>query len=239
VSPVGLLTFDGSAYSFAYLVLAPEVEGFTPLLGFPHFKERYTSTELFPLFAQRAMDPRRPDFERYVTDLGLPASSATPWEQISRSTGARGSDTLQLFPAPMYEDDHWVCHFLVTGIRHLLEKDVTFRGSLRSRYSSPELEATLSELSEGSELWVEHEVTNRYSSTALLAGHPDGRPVGWLPNWLASEVLQLQADGKLAFVVDRVNPAEAGWHMRVVVRMQASCARDYNFFSGPNWQTLA
>ena len=41
ISPIGLLSFDGRKYTFGYLVSAPTVEGFRPLLGFPEFKLQY------------------------------------------------------------------------------------------------------------------------------------------------------------------------------------------------------
>jgi len=234
-----MLTFDGTEYTFAYLEGAPGVEGFSPLLGFPEFGERYVSERLFPLCAQRALDPRRPDFQRYVTELGLTEATASPWEQISRSTGSRGSDTLQLFPAPRFETDAWVCDFLVHGIRHLLTKDVTFAGEVQPKYEPDQLEVALMRLTAGDQLVVEHETANKYSDTALLIGSLTGQPVGWVPNWLAKEVLKLQADGRLTFLVEHVNPIDAGWHLRLVARMRAACEEDFEFFVGEGWRTLA
>jgi len=71
IEPVGFLTYDGHTYRFAYVRNALHVEDFRPLLGFADLHRSYSSTELFPLFAQRAMDPRRPDYHRYVERLGL------------------------------------------------------------------------------------------------------------------------------------------------------------------------
>ena len=238
ISPIGLLGFDGHEYSFAYLASAPDVVDFRPLLGFPDFERRYTSETLFQLFLQRAMDPRRPDFLRYVEDLGL-SDDASPWEQISRSGGARGSDTLQLFPVPRFTGEGWTCYFLVHGTRHLLLKDVMVGESTHVKYSADELEQVLDSLSRGDNLQVEHEISNQFSKHALLATNVKGAPVGWVPNWLAAEVLQLQAGGLLSFEVDRVNPPEAGWHMRLVVKVVADCPEEYAFFTGPNWATLA
>lgn len=237
ISPIGLLSFDGHEYTFSYLVSAPSVEGFRPLLGFPVFEQRYTAQELFPLFAQRAMDPRRPDFHRYVRDLGL-GEDATPWEQIARSGGARGSDTLQLFPVPRYTGNGWTCFFLVHGMRYLLEKSVMVGEVAHAEYSAEELEKVLSGLRGGDQLRVEHETSNTFSAHSLLATTVDDDPVGWVPNWLAAEVLQLQSEGHLAFNVDHVNPSEAGWHMRLVIRMDADRSEDFQFFAGGTWETF-
>jgi hypothetical protein len=237
ISPIGLLSFDGHKYHFRYLRSAPTVEGFRPLLGFPDYEQLYTSETLFQLFAQRAMDARRPDFQRYVEDLGL-GEDASPWEQIARSGGSRGSDTLQLFPAPHWVGDGWVCYFLVHGMRHLLEKSVVVGDIVHASYSPGELEQVLTGLSVGEELRVEHEVTNKASLHALLATNSDDDPVGWVPDWLAAEVIQLQSDGCLSFHVDKVNPPEAGWHMRLVVKMHADCPESFEFFAGDAWSTF-
>jgi hypothetical protein len=124
-------------------------------------------------------------------------------------------------------------------MRHLLEKRVVVSGDLRSQYSEDDLEAVLSSLSDGDPLRVEHETSNKFSDTALLAITVAGDPVGWVPNWLAEEVMGLHRDGCLNFTVDKINPAQAGWHMRLVVRLNAHCPVDFNFFSGENWKTLA
>src|SRR5690349_4778164 len=97
IQPIGFLSLEEELYRFAYIESALHVRDFRPLLGFSDLRRRYESAELFPLFAQRAMDPRRPDYERYVRRLGL-AADTTPWEQIARSGGRRQGDTLQLFP---------------------------------------------------------------------------------------------------------------------------------------------
>jgi len=237
VSPVGLLSFDGTTYVFEYLKTATQVDGFPLLLGFPDVERTYRSEDLFPLFAQRAMDPRRPDFQRYVEDLGL-SEDATPWEQLSRSGGTRQGDTLQLFPAPRYGPSGWVCYILVHGMRYLLEKSVVVNGEDHEKYEADEFERIISELRVGEALVVEHETTNRVSSHALIATTTSHLPLGWIPDWFAGEVFDLQAQSALEFFVDRVNPAEAGWHMRLVAKMQADCPADHKFFAGPRWETF-
>jgi|JI6StandDraft_1071083.scaffolds.fasta_scaffold13360_4 hypothetical protein len=238
VSPIGILRYDGSEYTFEYLRTAATVSGFRLLLGFPELGEKYTSGELFPLFAQRALDPSRPDYQRYVADLGL-EDGATPWEQISRSSGAREGDTLQLFPVPRYTGEVWTCYILVHGMRYLLEKDVAFAGTIHEKYDPLHFEEVLEDLAIGDSLIVEHERDNKFSRHALLATTTGHEPLGWVPNWFAGEVFELQSSGALEFSVDRVNPPEAGWHMRLVARMDAKCGADFRFFTGENWLTYS
>src|SRR6266487_4370058 len=79
IQPVGLLVYDGERYLFEYVRNAQNVEDFVPFVSFPDVGRAYSSTRLFPLFSQRVMDPRRPDFVRYVRTLDL-SPEATPWE---------------------------------------------------------------------------------------------------------------------------------------------------------------
>ena len=234
VSPVGVLAFDGERYGFDYLAAADGVDGFKSLLGFPDRRESYVSGELFPLFAQRVMDPRRPDFQRYVEDLGLD-EDASPWEQLTRSGGQKESDTLQLFPVPRYHDEAWTCYLLLHGMRHLLEKDVIVSDVTYSRYAPADFEAILADLKAGDSLIVEHEKTNAHSEHALIATTAGKMPLGWVPDWFSGEVFELDKQGCLTFFVERINPVEAGWHMRLVVKMVADCPSDYEFFLGEAW----
>src|ERR1700722_12455556 len=81
IEPVGFVSHDDRLFRFAYIRNALSVEGFQPLLGFDDLRQEYISEHLFPLFAQRAMDARRPDSPRYVASLGL-SGQPEPWQQI-------------------------------------------------------------------------------------------------------------------------------------------------------------
>ena len=118
IEPVGFLDYDGQHYRFGYIRHALSVKDFRPLLGFRDLYRAYSSEELFPLFAQRVMDPRRPDYQRYVERLGLD-EEASPWEQITRSQGRRQGDTIQLLPQPTTDGETLTCVFLVNGVRHV------------------------------------------------------------------------------------------------------------------------
>ncbi|SMQ75235.1 hypothetical protein SAMN06295909_3729 [Plantibacter sp. VKM Ac-1784] len=237
VSPVAILTQDPSGYRFEYLSRASAVPGFRSLLGFPDFERVYTSIELFPLFAQRAMDPRRPDYSRYVDDLGL-GDDATPWEQIARSGGTKESDTLQLFPVPRFIDGQWRCHFLVSGMRYMMSKEVVVHGQPIPVCSEQDYEDRLAKLKTGDEVSLHHEEANASSDHALLVLTAGELPLGYAPDWLASEIFEFSNQDVLDFSISKINPIEAGWHMRLVVEMDAALPAGYRFFDGSNW-TLA
>jgi hypothetical protein len=232
--PIGVLSYDGKTYRFEYLERARKLDGFYPLLGFPEIGDLYESSDLFPLFAQRAMDPRRPDFERYIGELSLDSDS-TPWEQITRSGGVREGDTLQLFPVPRFVDGVWRCYFLTSGVRYMMAKSVVVAGEQRGHYSEDELEGLLGVLKHGDELAIEPEPDNEWSEFALLVTTEDRHPLGYVPHLLVEAIGQPHRDGLVRVSVEQVNPSEAGWHMRLLVELNAKVEEQFEFFSEVHW----
>lgn len=93
-SRVGELTKEGSEFVFIYdEVPSRELPGL-PLGG------SHRSTELFPIFAERVMHPRRPDRAASLAQLGLP-EEAGPFEVLAISgTGGGASHATRLCPRP-------------------------------------------------------------------------------------------------------------------------------------------
>ncbi len=237
IEPVALLTFDGERYRFAYLQNATSVKDFRPLLGFPVLEQTYESEALFPLFAQRVMDPRRPDYERYVARLGL-EDDASPWEQIARSQGRRQGDTIQLFPEPVITGDHLLCRFLVHGSRHVPDRPVVLAGK-SVRVSSDDLERALAGLGPGSPLQLVAEPANPVNSEAIVTATADGVPIGWVPNLLVHDLQTLLGKTDVSVSVEHVNGPDAPWHLRVLAGLEALVPDGFRFFAGSQWRVLS
>jgi hypothetical protein len=236
ISPVGFLSYDGDAYRFAYIRSAARVEDFRPLLGFPELGSGYRSADLFPLFAQRAMDPRRPDFHRYVESLGLDGEPS-PWEQIIRSEGHRQGDTIQLLPEPTMTGDELTGLFLVHGIRYAHEGPKTLGGK-RVEVTREQVEDALARLVRGDELLLAAEPDNIWNSLALMV-IGSGVPVGYLPDLLTEDVHELIRRANVTVAVEHVNGPDAPLHLRLLARLRATPAGDFRFFTSERWQPLA
>ena len=235
IRPVGFLICDGeSSYTFEYIRNALDVSGFRPLLGFPEFDRLYRSDVLFPLFSQRVMDARRPDYSRYVTQLGLPEDSK-PWEQIARSGGKRSGDTLQLFPVPTVTDGRFSCAFLVHGIRHL-GKHALHLATGDIWVTQDEVLRTLDHLQPGDALNLIPEPGNEVNPNALLVAD-SGDPIGYVPDLLVDDLAELR-EGQSASV-EVVNGRDAPWHLRVLARLDGPLPEGFEFFSGDSWSSLA
>ncbi|KMM46561.1 hypothetical protein CWIS_04480 [Cellulomonas sp. A375-1] len=236
IYPVGMLRFDGVEYTFHYIRAVQDASGFRPLLGFGDLTHTYRSDRLFPLFSQRALDPRRPDYVRHVASLGLDPADATPWEQITRSSGRRNGDTLQLFPVPRSVGGRITCSFLVHGIRHMPENRPVIGGS-PSAISAERLESVLCELQPGSPLRLAPEPTNTRNPEAILV-LASGQPIGYVPDLLVRDVHRLAAVERIDVSVIRVNGPDAPAHLRVLAQLDSVASDGFEFFRGERWEPL-
>jgi hypothetical protein len=221
IAPVGILEHGEGAYRFRYLRRAANLPGFQPFLSFPVWESTYTSRWLFPLFAQRIMSPRRPDFLHFLRQLDLD-EDATPWEQLARSEGRSSGDTVQVFPIPTVRaDGSTTCRFLVHGIRHVAGGE-------------------LPQLATGDRLTLQDEPMNEYNSKAVLVCTEAGRPLGYVPDLLLEylAVLRSSAPG-IALTVEHVNGVEAPPHLRLLVRLEGHAPVGYRPMSGPLWEAFA
>ena len=225
IRPVGLLSHADDIYQFHYIRNVLNVSGFVPFLGFPNLDHRYTSTRLFPLFAQRVMDPRRPDYAQYVRTLDL-ALDATPWEQLTRSEGRRAGDAIMVFPEPHVDANEttWA-KFLAHGVRHVLQQD-------------PSVDARLSALRQGDELMLVPDVSNPFNGAAIHVA--DGRlaQLGWVPDLLLDYVHIVHGSGPSEIRVEHVNGPEAPAHLRLLVRLAGTVPLGYMPFVGRSWEPL-
>jgi hypothetical protein len=235
ISPIGFLSYNGHIYRFSYIRHVLDVTDFRPLLGFPDLYRIYESEDLFPLFAQRAMDPRRRDYHRYLTQLGLD-EEAGPLEQIARSQGRRQGDSIQLLPEPETSGDELTFLFLVNGTRHVLEPMV-LRG--RDLHVSNEiLENVLAQLRPGDPLALVPQPENPVNDLAIVVTGLSV-PLGWVPDLLLEDLHELLERASVTVKVEHVNGSQAPWHLRVLARLHAAPVGSFRFFTGERWASLA
>lgn len=191
---IGELSRDEHGYTFTY---RSGVRRGLP--GMEELSETYRSDELFPLFEHRVISPRRADYDDYLHGLGLPPS-ATPFEVLARSGGRSAVDTLEITPMPEVGPVD-IC-FLVHGIRHLSEHERLHIDQLRV--------GQLLDLRAGPE--------NEFDARAVLVTF-DGHRLGYVPRPLL-EYVHPMMEGGVTLSVEKVNSASAGFHMRLLVRLQ-------------------
>lgn len=222
ISPVGVLSCNGGTYTFRYLASTREVPDFRPLLGFPDLERTYASARLFPFFAQRVMDKRRPDYERYLHALDLPVT-ASQLDVLGRGGGQRKADRIQVVEEPHVDGDgRTACTFVVHGIRH---------------QSSAE-PALLDSLQPGDELTLRPEPDNPANPRALVVSTLAGVGIGWVPDLLLDYVHTVVQSSAAQLVVRRVNGPDLPPHLRLVVRLVGSAPAGYLTFHGDAWRPV-
>lgn len=185
-------TTDGK-YSFQY---HPHTR--RPMPGMPDLSEVYTSSRLFPTFDHRVISPRRADHDGYLNGLNLPPD-ATPFEVLARSGGRSAVDTYELTPVP--EPGPVELLFLVHGIRHL----------------EPSEQDAVDQLQHGDKLELRLEPENPVDDQAVLVTRLGCR-LGWVPSPLVPYIRQIMTSA-CSLNVERLNPPEAGFHMRLLVKV--------------------
>ncbi len=224
--PVGRLDADVGKplYRFRYVGGAERAErqvGFPGLLEFPDLHGDYPSPELFPIFRNRVMSRKRPDFLDYVRNLGL-RDNADPIAILSANGGRRQTDSYEVFPKIEPDaDGRFLWRFFLHGSRH-----VDMKGRERIERLRP-----------GEQLSLIPDHNNPATDLAIQIRTNDGGMIGWSPDYFVGVLDAAMATEYRANVV-RVNPSPAPWNHRVLIEMQGRL-QDHEPMSGDDFKPLA
>lgn len=180
---VGNLQSRGTDYSFNYTCGVKKLKKFTPFSGMDDLTKTYISEELFPLFKNRLLSPRRPEYPFFIQWLGLNSESATPIQILGRSGGMRTTDQLQIFKKIEVDENGVFEHkFFSHGLSYLSKSTMD----------------RVMKLSVGEELKLCPDLQNDYDANAVLirASSP-AEIIGYCPRYLAEDIKSmLEADCK-------------------------------------------
>lgn len=226
--PIGRLDVDlgeCARHRFRYTKGAQKASrkaGFAPLPEFPAFEGDYESPVLFPVFQNRVISRKRPDFAEYVRVLALD-EDADQIEILSANGGKRATDSFAVFPEPETgADGNFSCRFFLPGGVHV-DQSV---GSI------------VDELRPGEKLTVSLGGRLAVDPMRLSLQTEEGQGVGWAPQYLTHDLpLQNQSLNDLEARVVKVNPAPAPSRQRVLIEMSGNLG-GYEPMSGPDFQPL-
>jgi hypothetical protein len=224
--PVGRLARQGSEFEFVYTrgALEAEMAGFCPLLAFPEQNEVYRSQTLFPVFANREMNPSRPEFRSYISWLALPSTETDPLVLLARSGGRRETDVFEVFARPEpTEDGRYRMPFFVHGLRHRPEA----------------AQALVEQLAPGEALELRLDPLNPADAEALAVFARDTH-IGFAPRYLRRDLraLDLANQGPGSLTVSRVNLAPTPMQFRVLATYEAPWPAGFRPFAGPEFEPL-
>jgi hypothetical protein len=228
--PIGRLdaSTEKRDYLFRYTrgaYCAEERAGFKPLIAFPDFDRRYESSELFPLFKNRVLDPNRKDFAEYLNWLNLDPANADPIEILGLTGGERQTDSLEVFPKITKLSDGTIrCRFFLHGLRHV----------------SQVARARAEDLQVGEELRVAIELNNPATTFAVQLQTADCHLIGWAPRYLVDDLrVALLEHPMITATVQRINRLDAPFARRVLIELHARVPADFEPMSTDVYRVVA
>lgn len=172
---------EESLFTFKYTKGAIGSADFIPFRGMEDIKKVYKSENLFPLFNNRLLSKKRPEYPTFLEWLGLD-DETSKIDLLGRSGGIRGTDQLQMFKRVEFYNDGTFEHiFFSHGLRHL--SDMTKKRVLSLRT--------------GEELFFCIDIQNDYDENAVLIRSENPvEAVGYCPRYLANDILSLLKENK-------------------------------------------
>lgn len=214
--PVGRLEHDGAVYRFCYTQGARTLHGFQPFPQMDDLGQVYESEELFPLFANRLLSPKRPEYEAYLRWGGFePGTQPDPIAILGVTEGKRETDSIEVFPCPIPgADGCYLNKFFLHGLRWMPQ--AAHQRILR--------------LADNERLFVMLDVGNKHDPNAVAIRTDEERTmIGYVPRYLAHDVWELLRQCQPDFIelfVQQVN-RDAPMQQRVLCRMHACWPDDF------------
>jgi hypothetical protein len=223
--PVGQLTRPGNRYRFVYTKGAERAKDFIPFGRMEDLYTIYESGELFPLFANRLLPKRRPEYREYLEWLNIPSGEDEPLALLARTGGIRGTDSLMVFGCPEAVDRRYLVHFFCHGISHLPQEALRI----------------IEKLEVGTRLYLMLDVQNDFDRMAVaLRTEQPKMIVGYVPRYFARDFSKL-AEGvtreTVTVVVESIN-LQAPIQLRLLCKISADWPKGFRPCSGTDFQPI-
>lgn len=224
--PAGRLDRVGEWYVFAYVRDAFRSPSFLPFAGFGDTRSIYLSQNLFPLFANRVLSDKRPEFQLYARWVGYDkAADADPLMLMAQLGGVKATDSLQVYAVPErnYLGEYrslFFCH----GVSHM----------------SHDAQARTLSLRQGEQLFPMLDIQNPHDGEAIALRTSDPAClVGYSPRHLTKDLKRLANSFQTAprITVSQVN-RDAPAQFRVLCEAVAPWPTGFQPCSGDEYKTV-
>ncbi|WP_248466121.1 HIRAN domain-containing protein [Pectobacterium versatile] len=190
---VGNLQERNSGYVFKYTKGSLKSSKFTKFSGMTDFHETYVSKELFPLFKNRLLSSKRPEYPRFIKWLGFEDESVNLIDILARSGGLRSTDQLQIFKKIEVDSDGQFEHFFfLHGLSYL-------NSMANDR---------VSELQPGQILRFCLDIQNEYDCDAVVVrADKPAEIIGYCPRYLSNDIkkMLLNDSKSVTLAVERIS----------------------------------
>lgn len=223
---VGKLSSNNDEYEFNYTNGAKS-NNFIPFTGMTDLGSTYRSRLLFPLFSKRLLSDRRPEFNTFMSWLGLDKyQNNKPIMILAKSGGMKRTDSLQFFPEiKKDENNQFELEFFVHGIKYLT-------ASARERVKN---------LHTGDKLYLMPDPQNPVDRYALAVRVSEPTEiVGYCPRFLSKDLGDLLMDDEsmVDAHVAKANP-EAPFQYQLMCKLVGTSVGNAEILSGTEFQLLS
>ncbi|MDM8346031.1 HIRAN domain-containing protein [Pseudochrobactrum sp. sp1633] len=192
--PVGKLFHTQDLYIFAYTKGSLRSSNFVTFGNLNDKNAVYVSNELFPIFANRVMNSKRPDYQRYASWAGLDSQEQSDsLKLMARMGGGKATDNLQVYQVPERDcEDRYRTVFFAHGLSHL----------------PSESQCRAQSLIEGQQVYPLLDIQNPYDRSAVAIRSQDPSSlIGYCPRYLARDINKLVKGRRnnLVITIKKVN----------------------------------
>lgn len=226
--PVGRLWQEKQQFFFCYtqgLKKAQQNNNFSFFTEMTDPTKTYFSDELFPIFQNRLLSKSRPEYKRYLEWLALD-ESLTALDELSRTNGARATDSLLLFEIPQKtKDGKYRTCFFAHGTNYLPKSYLE----------------RVEKIQEGEQLYLMQDIQNKADKLALLLRTDDPMQLlGYCPRIYTKDVNKLLnvRGSSLRVRAKRVNQS-APLKLKLLCEIEANWPSDFEAFDAPEFKAFS
>jgi hypothetical protein len=221
---VGKLTRDGDLYEFRYTKGAEKLAGVAPFPGMPDLSTVYRSKDLLPIFKNRLLSQRRPEYRAWLSWGGFdPDSIPDAMTMLSTLGSRRAADSLELYTGPVRQPDGTAySQFFLHGVRHCQHPDV------------------LAGLKAGLKLSLRPESDNPVDRYAVAVEDTAQTQLGYVPRFLTIDIRFLIENCPNELIV-RIKEAnyDAPMQYQILCELEACWPKGFAPCSGPDFEPVS
>jgi hypothetical protein len=188
-------------------------------------REVYRSRTLFPLFANRLISEKRPEYCDFLRWLDIQETEADPLVLLARTEGVRATDSLTVFPCPEPDTEgQYVVHFFGHGLRYLPD----------------DARARIAKLRSTERLYLMPDPQNPQDRYAIALRTEDPATiVGYCPRYISRDFLKVLENnpGSVDVRVKRVN-TDAPIQLRLLCMLTADWPEKFRPCASEDYQEL-
>lgn len=175
---VGVLYRFEDKFGFAYTSGSKESPRFRAFGAMNDLESFYVSDKLFPIFANRILSPKRPEYQNYARWSGFDeAQACDPLLMMARLEGRRETDNLSVYPVPKKTlDGKYETVFFCNGMNYLPK----------------EIKSNVLSFDKGELLYPMLDILNPHDQEAVALRSSDpGIFLGYCPRYVAKDIAKL------------------------------------------------